>query len=288
MLERLKRVANAQQLLAAVMTFEPHPREFFAPDQAPTRLSSLREKLEALAAAAVDRTYVCRFNYDLARTLPEVFVERVLVQGLGVRWLLVGDDFRFGARRGGDLTMLKTLASRHGYDVESMASVTVAGQRVSSTGIRAALGDGRLDLAAQLLGAPYCISGRVVAGERLGRTLGFPTANIGMRRNRPPLVGIFAVRVHGIEPEPLPGAASLGVRPTVDSRGIPLLEVHLLDFQREIYGRHVRIEFLHKLRDEQRYPDLEELRKQIAIDVENTRKFFRATSSENSSARRVS
>jgi riboflavin kinase/FMN adenylyltransferase len=288
MLERLKRVANAQQLLAAVMTFEPHPREFFAPDQAPTRLSSLREKLEALAAAAVDRTYVCRFNFDLARTLPEVFVERVLVQGLGVRWLLVGDDFRFGARRGGDLTMLKTLASRHGYDVESMASVTVAGQRVSSTAIRAALGDGRLDLAAQLLGAPYCISGRVVAGERLGRTLGFPTANIGMRRNRPPLVGIFAVRVHGIEPEPLPGAASLGVRPTVDSRGIPLLEVHLLDFQREIYGRHVRIEFLHKLRDEQRYPNLEELRKQIAIDVENTRKFFRATASENSSARRVS
>jgi riboflavin kinase/FMN adenylyltransferase len=288
MLERLKQVANVRRLPAAVMTFEPHPREFFAPDQAPTRLSSLREKLEMLAAAGMDRTYVCRFNYDLARTLPEAFVERVLIQGMGTRWLLVGDDFRFGARRGGDLTMLRTMATRYGYDVESMASVTVAGQRVSSTAIREALGAGDLDLAAQLLGAAYCISGRVVAGDRIGRTLGFPTANVRMRHNRPPLLGIFAVRVHGIGPDPLPGAASLGVRPTVDSRGVPVLEVHLLDFQREIYGRHVRVEFLHKLRDEQRYPDLDELRKQIAIDVENTRRFFRAPAHENSGARKVS
>ena len=288
MLDQLKQVASARRLVAAVMTFEPHPREFFAPDQAPTRLSSLREKLAALATFGVDRTYVCRFNYDLARTPPEAFVEQVLSRGLGVRWLLVGDDFRFGARRGGDLALLKTLAPRYGYEVESMASVTVSGQRVSSTAIREALAAGRLDFAARLLGAPYSISGRVVPGERLGRTLGFPTANIRIRHNRPPLLGIFAVRVHGIEPEPLSGAASLGVRPTVESRGVPLLEVHLLDFQREIYGRHVRVEFLHKLRDEQRYPDLEELRKQIAIDVENTRSYFRSAASEHSSTREVS
>ena len=276
MLERLKRSASARRLPVAVMTFEPHPREFFAPDQAPTRLSSLREKLEVLDAAGVERVYVCRFNYDLARTPPEAFVERVLVQGLAVRWLLVGDDFRFGARRGGDLGLLKALASRYGYEVESMASVTVGGQRVSSTAIREALAAGKLELAAQWLGRPYSISGRIVHGERIGRKLGFPTANVRMRHNRPPLFGIFAVRVRGIDAQPLPGAASLGVRPTVDARGVPTLEVHLLDFDREIYGAHVCVEFFHKLRDEQRFPDLETLRKQIALDVENTRRFFLA------------
>ena len=275
MLERLKRSAAARRLPVAVMTFEPHPREFFAPDQAPTRLSSLREKLEVLDAAGVERVYVCRFNYDLARTPPEAFVERVLVQGLAVRWLLVGDDFRFGARRGGDLGLLKALASRYGYEVESMASVTVGGQRVSSTAIREALAAGKLDLAAQWLGRPYSISGRIVHGDHIGRKLGFPTANVRMRHNRPPLFGIFAVRVRGIDAQPLPGAASLGVRPTVDARGVPTLEVHLLDFDREIYGAHVCVEFFHKLRDEQRFPDLETLRNQIALDVENTRRFFR-------------
>ena len=276
MLERLKRSAAERRLPVAVMTFEPHPREFFSPDQAPTRLSSLREKLEVFAAASVERAYVCRFNYDLARTPPETFVERMLVQGLAVRWLLIGDDFRFGARRGGDLNLLKALAPRHGYEVESMASVTVEGQRVSSTAIREALAGGKLELAARWLGRPYSISGRVVHGERIGRKLGFPTANVRMRHNRPPLFGIFAVRVRGIGAQPLLGAASLGVRPTVDSRGVPTLEVHLLDFDREIYGAHVCVEFLHKLRDEQRYPDLETLRKQIALDVEHTRGYFHA------------
>src|SRR5262245_31431066 len=177
MLERLKRSAAARGLPVAVMTFEPHPREFFAPDQAPARLSSLREKLQVLEAAGVERAYVCRFNYDLARTPPETFIERVLVQGLAVRWLLIGDDFRFGARRGGDLALLKSLASRHGYEVESMASVNVGGERVSSTAIREALAAGNLDLAAQWLGRPYSISGRVVHGDHIGRKLGFPTAN---------------------------------------------------------------------------------------------------------------
>ena len=285
MLERLKHSAAARSLPVAVMTFEPHPREFFAPDQAPTRLSSLREKLEVLADCGVERTYVCRFNYDLARTPPEAFVERVLIQGLGVRWLLVGDDFRFGARRGGDLALLKALAPRYGYEIESMASVTIAGSRVSSTVIRDALAQGRMELAAQWLGRAYSISGRVVHGERIGRRLGFPTANVRMRHNRPPLLGIFAVRVRGITPHPLPGAASLGVRPTVDTRGVPTLEVHLLDFDREIYGHHVRVEFLHKLRDEQRFPDLETLREQIAADVEHTRRFFQAANQPTAGVR---
>ncbi|RPI47693.1 MAG: bifunctional riboflavin kinase/FAD synthetase [Betaproteobacteria bacterium] len=274
MLDRLKREAAARELPAAVMTFEPHPREFFAPDQAPTRLSSLREKLEMLAALGVDRTYVCRFTYDFARTPAEEFVARVLVQGLGVRWLLVGDDFRFGARRAGDMQLLSALSQRHGYEVHSMASVVADGRRVSSTAVREALSDGDLELAAQLLGRPYLISGRVVRGDRIGRTLGFPTANVRMRHNRPPLYGIFAVRVHGLGPRPVNGAASLGVRPTVDTRGVPVLEVHLLDFERDIYGRHVQVEFLHKLRDEQKYPDLESLRKQIAVDVAQIRRFF--------------
>lgn len=274
MLDRLKREAAIRQLPAAVMTFEPHPREFFAPDQAPTRISSLREKLELLAAAGVDRVYVCRFDYDLARTAPEAFVENVLVRGLGVRWLLIGDDFRFGARRGGDYAMLKAMAPRYRYDVESIASVLIGARRVSSTTIREALAAADLGLAASLLGRTYAISGRVVAGDRIGRTLGFPTANIRMRHNRPPLDGIFVVRVHGIGPDPLLGAASLGVRPTINARGVPVLEVHLLDFDRDIYGCHVRVEFLHKLRDELKFPDLEALRAQIAEDVRETRRYF--------------
>jgi riboflavin kinase/FMN adenylyltransferase len=274
MLARLRQEATERALAAAVMTFEPHPREFFAPDQAPTRLSSLREKIAALADLGIARAYICRFTYDLARTSPHDFVERMLVAGLGVRWLLVGDDFRFGARRAGDFNYLKAVAPQFGFEVESMGSVIVADRRVSSTSIRDALASGDLDLAAELLGRPYSISGRVVAGDRIGRTLGFPTANIRMQHNRPPLLGIFAVQVHGIGSTPLPGAASLGVRPTIDARGVPTLEVHLLDFERDIYGCHVRVEFLRKLRDEQKYSGLEPLRKQIALDVENTRRYF--------------
>jgi riboflavin kinase/FMN adenylyltransferase len=274
MLERLKREAAARGLLSAVMTFEPHPREFFAPDQAPTRLSSLREKLELLAALGIDRTYVCRFSFDFARTPAEEFVQRILVRGLAVRWLLVGDDFRFGARRAGDLTLLQSLGEQDGYEVQSMHSVIAAGRRVSSTAVREALSDGDLELATALLGRPYLISGRVVKGDRIGRSLGFPTANVRMRHNRPPLYGIFAVQMRGLGPDPVHGAASLGVRPTVDTRGVPVLEVHLLDFERDIYGQHVQVEFLHKLRDEEKYPDLESLRRQIALDIAQTRSYF--------------
>jgi len=191
-----------------------------------------------------------------------------------VRWLLIGDDFRFGARRAGDRALLQSLAAAGGYVVDSIPSVTVAGRRVSSTAIRVALAEGDLDLAAELLGRPYAISGRVVAGEQIGRTLGFPTANVRMRHNRPPLQGIFAVRLQGIGCNALIGAASLGVRPTIRAQGVPTLEVHILDFDRDIYGRHVRVEFLRKLRDEQKFADVETLRRQIVRDVQETRLFF--------------
>ena len=288
MLVRLKEAANRLDLTACVMIFEPHPREFFAPDQAPTRLTSLREKLELLAAANVDQVQVCRFNFDFARISAEDFIVRILRQGLAVRWILVGDDFRFGARRAGDFTMLKSFSAQCGFEVEEMPAYAVNGLRVSSTAVREALAEGDLDLVGRLLGRPYGISGRVVSGDKLGKKLGFPTANIQLKHNRPPLSGIFAVEVeagfHGSTASSLPGAirgvASLGVRPTVHEDGRPVLEVHLFDFDQEIYGRHLRVHFLHKLRNEEKFPDLETLTRQIAQDVEQTRRYFTSNPSK--------
>jgi riboflavin kinase/FMN adenylyltransferase len=270
----LRRAAARLAVPACVLTFEPHPREFFAPDQAPTRLTSLREKLELLAANGVDRVHVCRFDYRFAQTTPEDFIERIIVRGLGARWVLVGDDFRFGARRAGNLVKLKQSAPRLGFEVAALASVTLEGERVSSTALRAALAAGELERAGRLLGRPYSISGRVVAGDGLGRKLGFPTANVQMKHNRPPLMGIFAVRLHGAGAAALEGVASLGVRPTVKRQGAPVLEVHALDFDGDLYRRHVRVEFLRKLRDEEKYADLATLTRQIAVDARNARAFF--------------
>lgn len=274
MLAELKRAGGRLGLPACVLTFEPHPREFFAPDQAPTRLTSLREKLELLARQGVERVHVCRFNYRFAQTTPEDFIERIIARGLGARWVLVGDDFRFGARRAGDFVMLKQRAPRHGFEVAVLPNVALDGERVSSTAVRQALAAGDLERAQRLLGRSYSISGRVMRGDGLGRKLGFPTANVQMKHNRPPLAGIFAVRLHGAGDEPLRGVASLGVRPTVKQGGTPVLEVHILDFSGDLYRRHVRVEFLHKFRDEEKYADLATLTKRIALDVENTRAFF--------------
>jgi riboflavin kinase/FMN adenylyltransferase len=276
MLACLTAAARKLGVPPCVMTFEPHPREFFAPDQAPTRLTSLREKLELLARFGVERTHICRFNFEFAKTAPEDFIDRILHKGLAARWILVGDDFRFGARRGGDLAMLKHAAGRCGFEVHAMASVMADGVRVSSTAVREALAEGDMQRAQRLLGRPYSISGRVVSGDRIGRKLGFPTANVLMKHNRPALSGIFAVEVHGLGPQPLPGAASLGVRPTVSNIPQPRLEVHLLDFAREIYGAHLQVNFLHKLRDEEKYADVETLKRAIAHDVDNTRAYFAA------------
>jgi len=274
MLAELKRAAGRLGLPACVLTFEPHPREFFAPDKAPTRLTSLREKLELLAGCGVDNVHVCRFDYRFAQTTAEDFIERIIARGLGARWVLVGDDFRFGARRAGDFVMLKQAAPRHGFEVEALASIALEGERVSSTAVREALAGGDLDCAGRLLGRAYSISGRVTRGDGLGRKLGFPTANVQMKHNRPPLTGIFAVRLHGAGREPLPGVASLGVRPTVKQGGTPVLEVHVLGFSNDIYRCHVRVEFLHKFRDEEKYANLATLTKQIALDVENAKDFF--------------
>lgn len=276
MLARLCEAARGSGLPPCAMTFEPHPREFFAPDRAPARLTSLREKLELLASLGIERTYVCRFDYRFAQQPAEDFVERTLVRGLAVRHLLVGDDFRFGARRAGDFALLKTLSARLGYTVEAMGSVTLDGERVSSTAVRDALAAGRLAHAAKLLGRPYSISGRVVRGDGLGRKLGYPTANVHMKHNRPPLAGIFAVEVAGATAGIVRGVASLGVRPTVKAAAAPVLEVFIFDFDGELYGRHVRVDFLHKFRDEQKFADLAALTRQIAHDVAHAQSFFAA------------
>lgn len=278
MLSRLKQAANKLGIATCVMTFEPHPREFFAPDQAPTRLTSFREKLEQLAKSDVDYVRVYRFNYDFAKINPEEFICELLQKELSVRWLLVGDDFRFGARRAGDFAMLNALSKQHGFEVEEMPSFLIDDQRVSSSRIRKALDEGDLQIADRFLGRPYSMSGRVVDGDKLGKKLGFPTANIQIKHNRPPLSGIFAVNVHGaVKSAPslaLPGVASLGVRPTVHKNGKPVLEVHLFDFNQPIYGYHLRVDFLHKLRDEEKYPDLDILIQQIKKDIIQAKNFF--------------
>ena len=274
LLAELKRAAGRLGVPACVLTFEPHPREFFAPDKAPTRLTSLREKLELLADCGIERVHLCRFDYRFAQITAEDFIERVVARGLGARWLLAGDDFRFGARRAGDLVMLKRDAPRLGLEVSALASVMQDGERVSSTAVRRALAAGELARAERLLGRAYSISGRVVQGDGLGGKLGFPTANVQMKHNRPPLTGIFAVRLHGAAAGPLRGVASLGVRPTVKQQGAPVLEVHVLDFDGDLYRSHVRVEFLHKFRDEEKYADLATLTRKIALDVENARRYF--------------
>lgn len=275
MLAKLRAAAAARGLPACVMTFEPHPREFFAPDKAPVRLTSLREKLELLAQHGVERTHLFRFNFALAQVTAQDFIERILVRGLGVRWLQVGDDFRFGARRAGDLNMLKAHAAHDDYEVEGMSTLEIDGERVSSTAVREALVAGDMAKAGRLLGHPYRISGRVVRGDQLGRKLGFPTANVRMKHNRPPLTGIFAVEFRRGNGAPVQGVASLGVRPTVKAQGAaPVLEAYLFDFKEEIYGESVSVDFLHKFRDEAKYVDLETLKQQIACDVNDARNFF--------------
>ncbi len=276
MLARMRDMSQKLAWTAAVLTFEPHPREFFSPNTAPARLTTLREKLECLAHYGVGRTHVVRFDCEFAAMSPDDFVTRILVENLNVRWLLIGDDFRYGAQRTGDYAHLARAADRFGFQLESMESVSVAGERVSSTGVREALAYGDFAQVELLLGRAYTIEGRVTHGEKLGRQLGFPTANIPLKRTRAPLTGIYAVKLHGVGSSPLPAVASLGVRPTVMAGAAPMLEVHVLDFNADIYGRRVRVEFLHKLRDEEKYPDLETLRRQIERDVEHARQLLKS------------
>jgi riboflavin kinase/FMN adenylyltransferase len=271
LLARVTAAARARGLASAVMTFEPHPREFFAPAAAPMRISNLRDKLGALRLAGVDRVFIQHFNRRFAQLSAADFVERVLLAGCDVRWLLVGDDFRFGARRAGDNALLQQYARDGRFELEQMPTFDDGGERISSTAVRTALAAGDLTRAVRLLGRPYSISGRVLHGRKLGRSMGFPTLNLRIAHAHPAVHGIFAVRVHGITGEPVRGVASIGLRPTVDQQGRWLLEVHLFDFTREIYGALVSVEFVKKLREEQKYETLDALAAAIRRDAEQAR-----------------
>lgn len=266
LLKKLTDTAKALNLTSAVMTFEPHPREFFAPDSAPPRLSSLREKLEHFAEAGVDNTYVCRFNRSLAKLTPQEFMQNILRDALNAQAILVGEDFRFGAMRAGSILDFHEAK----FNLISLPQVDLEGARVSSTRVRSALATGNLLEASLLLNRPYSMSGKVVHGAKLGRQLGFPTANIHMRHERPALTGVYAVKLDGLN-----SVANLGFRPTIAGAQKLMLEVHVLDFNADLYGQHVHVEFLHKIRDEAKFDGLDALKAQIALDVDVARNFFK-------------
>ena len=270
LVERVVAEAREHDLASCVLSFEPHPRELLSPAQAPARLTRLRDKLELLSRTGVSRVHVLRFDARCAAMAPERFVEEGLLGALGVRWLIVGRDFRFGARRGGDFALLERLGQRHGFALEAMPDVVAAdGERISSSGVREALARGDFARAERLLGHRYFISGHVAHGAKLGRELGFPTANIPLRR-APPLSGIYVVEVEGYGP----GVASVGRRPTVNPVPVPLLEVHLLGRDEPLYGRCLRVGFLKKLRDEAKFDGLGPLREAIARDAREAKEYF--------------
>src|ERR1700677_780419 len=265
MIRAVKERAAELELPAAVLVFEPSSKEFIDPEGAPARLTRWREKFAALAATGVDRLVTLRFNEQMRAMSPESFVHELLVEGLAVRHVVVGDDFRYGSRACGSIESLRAAARARGFGVEQMPPFVLDGVRVSSTAVRERLERADYTGAARLLGRPYRMLGRVVPGRRLGRTLGFPTANLRLMRRKSPVWGILAVWVRGIEARPLPGVASLGTRPTVD--GIePLLEVHVFDFSGDLYGRSIEVEFVAKLRDEVKFDSLDALMVQMKVD----------------------
>ncbi len=275
LLNKLTSVALQKNLQSAVMTFEPHPREFFSPGNAPARLTTLREKLELFDALGIARVFVCPFNARFSQISAQDFLQKILHDSLHATSILVGEDFRFGAKRAGTLADIKAA----GFDLIHFPQVDFAAQRVSSTSVRNALALGDLTLAQALLGRPYSISGKVVHGAKRGRQLGFPTANIHMRHERPALTGVYTVKLNlelanGQAPMSLNSVANLGVRPTI--AGVPklLLEVHALDFNGDLYGQHVHVQFLHKLRDEMKFDGLEALKAQIGRDVAQAKIYF--------------
>ncbi|CAK0745001.1 bifunctional riboflavin kinase/FMN adenylyltransferase [Gammaproteobacteria bacterium] len=256
-----------------VVTFEPHPQEYFAPDRAPPRLTRFREKVEILSRYSVDRLLCLHFDKKMAKMAPEEFIKQVLVVGLGVRYLVIGDDFRFGSKRRGDFAMLQNMGGAYGFPVVNLHTFCVDHTRVSSTRVREALTRGDLDSAEKLLGRPYRMVGKVAHGYKRGRLIGFPTANLFLHRHATPLSGVYAVEMFNIPGEPRPGVANVGMRPTVDGSQA-LLEVHLFDFNGDLYGRHVEVDFLRKLREERRFASFDELRAQIIRDSEEARVFF--------------
>ncbi len=290
MLALLNNEARHRGVPSCVMTFEPHPRDFFAqqhqqPELAPARIATLRDKLNELAACGVDQCVVLPFNPTLAAQPPQAFIEDVLVKGLGVKYVLVGDDFRFGAKRAGDYNMLDAAGAVQGFDVARMNSYEVRGLRVSSSAVREAMGRGAMQEVAQLLGRPYAISGHVVHGRKLGRELNCRTLNLRFSHWKPAASGIFVVQVHGLTDLPLGGVANLGIRPSLDptdvNGGRVLLETHCLDWPDSLgaeggYGKIIRVELLHKLHDELKYDGLDALMKGIHQDCDDARAWLAA------------
>ena len=273
-ISQLKRVAAEASLPAVVIIFEPQPIEFFAPDRAPKRLSRFREKIAYLKAQQIDYLLCLHFNQELASLTAEEFVQQILIGNLNTRHLVVGDDFHFGKNRQGNFEFLQTHSARFGFEVDETETLIHDGERVSSTRIRQLIENGDFAGAAELLGRPYSLSGRVAHGKKLGRELGYPTINIKMGDKTLIVKGIFAVRVKGIDNRLLEGVASIGTRPTV--AGVDtILEVYILDFDQDVYGYSVEVEFLHKLRDEEKFDSLEELSFNIGRDTENAIAYFR-------------
>jgi len=270
-LQQLATKAKALQLPTLVIIFEPQPQEFFA--KAPPRLTRLREKLMAMRHFGVDKVFCLHFNKKFAALSAEAFIQEILIDGLGVQHLVVGDDFRFGKKRQGNFTMLQQAGKQKGFTVESQHTFILGNERVSSTRVRQALMQGKLSTASQLLGRPYSMYGRVRHGQKMGRTIGFPTANIYLHREVSPLNGVFAVTLHGVTEKPLAGVANLGTRPTVDGERF-LLEVHLFDFDKTIYGHYVEVEFVRKIRDERHFASFDALKAQIKNDVESAKAVF--------------
>ena len=286
MLALLRSEAQHRGLPATVLTFEPHPRDYFAelsgkPELAPARIATLRDKLMELEHCGVNQVVILPFDARLASLSPDDFVQQVIVDGVHARYVLVGDDFRFGARRAGDYAMLDAAGVAHGFDVARLNSYEVHGVRVSSSVVREALTAGDMARVATLLGRPYTVSGHVVHGQKLGRSLDCRTLNVRFGHEKPATSGIFVVRTHGLADEPLEGVASLGVRPTVTEAGRVLLEVHCFEWPTALgveggYGKIVRVELLHKLRDEARYDGLEALQAAIHKDIADAKAFFQA------------
>ena len=277
-IEVLKQRAAEFQCASTLLVFEPSSKEFIDPAGAPPRLTRWREKFVALAALGVDRLVTLRFDDDMRAMSPQLFVEQLIVQGLSVRHMVVGDDFRYGTKAGGTIDSLREAGRLHGFSVEQIAPFVLDGARVSSTAVRECLKSGDFSGAERLLGRRYRMMGRVVHGQALGRTLGFPTANLRLRRRKSPLWGILAVRVYGIGPTPMDGVASLGTRPTVN--GVePLLEVHLFDFSGDLYGLAIEVEFIAKLRDEVRFDSLDLMILQMRVDAASARDILSKVSS---------
>ncbi len=267
--------AREFRLPSAVILFEPQPQEFFRPAMAPPRLSRFREKINFLRNSGVDRVLCMRFNAGLANMSASEFVRRVLVDDLAVRYLVVGDDFHFGKDRQGGFSLLKQAGREYDFEVAPMRTVNVDGQRISSTRIRQRLAAGDFDAAEKLLGRRYSIGGRVMHGDKRGRMIGVPTANISLQRRTVPLKGVYIVQVPGLTPAPLEGVANIGTRPTFNGMR-HLLEVHLFNFAREIYRHYIEVQFLCKLRDEQRFTSVEELKRRIFSDIQEAQMWLRA------------